>query len=43
MDDIVILIPAYKPNREIMLKFINELILKFKKVVVVNDRKWGRI
>ena len=28
MEDIVILIPAYKPNKEIMLEFINKLIDK---------------
>ena len=37
MDDIIILIPAYKPNEEIMMDFINELVKKFNKVVVVND------
>ena len=43
MDDIVILIPAYKPNQDIMLNFINELVIKFKNIVIVNDRKWKRI
>lgn len=37
MEKIVILIPAYKPNKEIMLNFLNELIKKFKNIVVVND------
>ena len=37
MEDIVVLIPAYKPNTEIMRKFLDELIIKFKNVVIVND------
>ena len=37
MEDIVVLIPAYKPNTEIMKKFIDELIVKFKNIVIVND------
>ena len=37
MEDIVVLIPAYKPNIDIMRTFINELLKKFKNVVIVND------
>ena len=37
MDDIVILIPAYKPEKEIMLEFLEKLKKKFKDIVIVND------
>lgn len=37
MEDIVILIPAYKPEKEIMGKFLEELTKKFKNIVIVND------
>lgn len=37
MDDIVIIIPAYKPHKEIMQGFIERLQNHFKKIVVVND------
>ena len=37
MEDIVILIPTYKPNIDIMRVFINELTKKFKNVLIVND------
>ena len=37
MEDIVILIPAYKPEKEIMVKFLDELTKKFKNIVIVND------
>lgn len=37
MEDIVIIIPAYKPDREIMLEFIQKVKQNFKNIVVVND------
>lgn len=37
MEDIIILIPSYKPNKEIMTEFMQELTKKFKNIVVVND------
>jgi len=37
MDDIVIIIPAYKPDKEIMLEFIKKVEQNFKNIVVVND------
>lgn len=37
MDDIVIIIPAYKPDKEIMLEFIKKVEENFKNIVVVND------
>lgn len=37
MNDIIIIVPAYKPDCEIMRKFINELIGEFNNVVIVND------
>ena len=37
MEDIVILIPAYKPDKEIMLEFLEKLKNKFKNIVIVND------
>ncbi len=37
MKDIVILIPAYKPEKEIMLKFLEELTLKFNNILIVDD------
>ena len=37
MDDIVIIIPSYKPNREIMMEFIQKVKSKFKNIVVVDD------
>ena len=37
MDDIVIIIPAYKPDEQIMLEFMEKVKEKFSKIVVVND------
>ena len=37
MEDIVILIPAYKPNEQIMLEFMKKMVVKFKNIVIVND------
>ena len=37
MEDVVILIPAYKPEKEIMVAFLDELTKKFKNIVIVND------
>lgn len=37
MDDIVIVIPSYKPDREIMMEFIQKVKSKFKNIVVVDD------
>ena len=37
MDDIVIIIPSYKPNREIMMEFIQKVKSKFKNIIVVDD------
>ena len=37
MEDVVILIPAYKPEKEIMRNFLDELTKKFKNIVIVND------
>ena len=37
MEDIVVLIPTFNPDIEIMQKFINELTAKFKNVVIIND------
>lgn len=37
MDDVVIIIPAYKPNREIMMEFIPKVKKCFKNIVVVDD------
>jgi len=37
MKDIVIIIPAYKPDREIMSEFIQKVKEKFTNIVVVND------
>lgn len=37
MDDIVIIIPSYKPNKEIMMEFIEKLKRSFKNIVVVDD------
>lgn len=37
MDDIVIIIPAYKPDKQIMLEFILKVKEKFNNIVVVND------
>lgn len=37
MEDIVVLIPAYKPNIDIMRTFLKELKKSFKNVVIVND------
>ena len=37
MEDIVILIPTYNPNTDIMRLFINELRKDFKNIVIVND------
>ena len=37
MDDIVIIIPAYKPDEQIMLEFIEKVKKHFSKIVVVND------
>ena len=37
MEDVVILIPAYKPEKEIMRNFLDELTKKFKNIIIVND------
>ena len=37
MDDIVIIIPSYKPDREIMIEFIQKVKCKFSNIVVVDD------
>ena len=37
MDDIVIIIPSYKPEREIMMGFIEKVKNNFKNIVVVDD------
>lgn len=37
MDDIIIVIPSYKPDKEIMLEFIQKVKENFKNIVVVND------
>ena len=37
MDNIVILIPAYKPEKGIMIEFLEKLKKKFKNIVIVND------
>ena len=37
MDDIVIIIPSYKPDREIMLEFICKVKENFKNIIVVDD------
>ena len=37
MEDIVILIPAYKPEKEIMMDFIKDLHKKFENIVIVDD------
>lgn len=37
MDDIVIIIPAYKPDKKIMLEFIQNVKSNFKNIVVIDD------
>lgn len=37
MDDIVLIIPSYKPDKEIMMEFILEAKKKFKNIVIVDD------
>ena len=37
MDDIVIIIPSYKPDREIMMEFIQKVKSRFNNIVVVDD------
>ena len=37
MEDIVVLIPTYNPNTDIMRSFINELRKNFKNIIIVND------
>ncbi len=37
MDDIVIIIPSYKPDREIMMEFIIKVKNNFKNIIVVDD------
>ena len=37
MEDIVIIVPSYKPDREIMIEFIQKLKSKFKNIVAVDD------
>ena len=37
MDDIVIIIPSYKPERESMMEFIKKVKSNFKNIVVVDD------
>lgn len=37
MEDILIIIPSYKPDRKIMMEFIKKVKEKFKNIIVVND------
>lgn len=37
MEDIVIIIPSYKPDKEIMMEFIQKLKNKFANIIVVDD------
>lgn len=37
MDDIVIIIPTYKPDRKIMMEFIQKVKNNFKNIIVVDD------
>ena len=37
MDEVVIIIPSYKPHKEIMNSFIQDLKRHFKEIVIVND------
>lgn len=37
MEDIVVAIPSYKPDKEIMMGFIKEVKEKFKNIIVVDD------
>ncbi len=37
MKDIIILVPTYNPDEDIMLSFLNELKKSFKRILVVND------
>ena len=37
MEDMVIIVPSYKPDREIMIEFIQKLKSKFTNIVVVDD------
>lgn len=37
MEDVVIIVPSYKPDKEIMMEFMQKLKNKFANIVVVND------
>ena len=37
MEDVVIVIPSYKPHKEIMSEFLNKLKINFKEIVIVDD------
>ena len=37
MEDIILVIPAYKPDKEIMDEFINKLTEKFKNILIIDD------
>lgn len=37
MKDIVIVIPTYKPNNQIMEPFIDELNMEFNNIIIIND------
>lgn len=37
MKDIIIVVPSYNPNEEIMSSFINELKKEFENIVIIND------
>ena len=37
MEEIIVLIPTYKPNKTILLDFLKKLKNKFKRILVVND------
>lgn len=37
MEDIIIIIPSYKPDKEIMMEFIKEVKEKFKRIIVIDD------
>ncbi len=37
LSNIAVLVPAYKPEKELMIPFLHELIRKFSRIVVVDD------
>lgn len=37
INDVCVIVPAYNPDKKLFLKFANELVKEFSKIIVIND------